>query len=701
MKISILLPFKENYTVNNAGAVSLFVYDTFRLSENKKNINIFGSTNSKNILSKNYINLNVKKSFLKSSNFEYVKNFINNKNFRFTKILEIHNRPSYIQFIKKHYKEKILLYLHNDPLSMSGSKTIVERKFLINNVDMLIFNSVWSKNRFFIGFTNPNIYQKKIAVCYQSTNKVQIDFNKKKKIISFIGKLNSAKGYDIFGNSIIKVLEKYPDWKAYVFGDEKREQHIFKHKNLKILGFKNNKYILNFLKKNSISIICSRWEEPFGRTSLEAASRGCATIISNRGGLPETSKSGIILDTLDSDNLCTKIIELINNPKRLIKYQKLNYNNFYLTNEFVSSKLDSIRKNFFNQNNLIIEKKVLKILHVTNFNYRFDGRLQYNTGRRINNGFVRLGHNVLTVSDRDLVNQYKNITDLKGSRKLNDKLINIYKNFKPDLLVLGHADIVSNDTLYFFKNNGVKICQWFLDPLSKFGPDYLKNKKRIINNHEIIDSTFLTTNPSSLDFKINNSYFIPNPCDESFEFLENYNRDCQYDLFFAMSHGVHRGQLKKGKKDNREKFINELVKKNNHIIFDLYGLNDIQPIWGNDFINKISNSSMGLNLSRGIPIKYYSSDRIAQLMGNGLLTFIDEKTHYGDFFTKDELITYKDLDDLSYKLNKFKKDKKQRIKIAKNGKKKYFRNFNSTIIANYIINKTLDKKIKNKLIWQK
>ena len=182
MKISILLPFKENYTVNNAGAVSLFVYDTFRLSENKKNINIFGSTNSKNILSKNYINLNVKKSFLKSSNFEYVKNFINNKNFRFTKILEIHNRPSYIQFIKKHYKEKILLYLHNDPLSMSGSKTIVERKFLINNVDMLIFNSVWSKNRFFIGFTNPNIYQKKIAICYQSTNKVQIDFNKKKKL---------------------------------------------------------------------------------------------------------------------------------------------------------------------------------------------------------------------------------------------------------------------------------------------------------------------------------------------------------------------------------------------------------------------------------------------------------------------------------------------------------------------------------------
>ena len=45
---------------------------------------------------------------------------------------------------------------------------------------------------------------------------------------------------------------------------------------------------------------------------------------------------------------------------------------------------------------------------------------------------------------------------------------------------------------------------------------------------------------------------------------------------------------------------------------------------GRSIFTKISNSYMGLNLSRGKPIKYYSSDRIAQLVGNGLLTFIDE-----------------------------------------------------------------------------
>ena len=104
-----------------------------------------------------------------------------------------------------------------------------------------------------------------------------------------------------------------------------------------------------------------------------------------------------------------------------------------------------------------------------------------------------------------------------------------------------------------------------------------------------------------------------------------------------MSHGVHRGELKKGKYDKREKFINDLMKKNKQIDFDTYGMNHIQPIWGDEFLEKISNCSMGLNLSRGKPIKYYSSDRIAQLMGNGLLTFIDQKTKFNDFFSKMKL----------------------------------------------------------------
>ena len=47
MKISILLPYKENFSPIYPGAVSLFVRDTVRLSKYRKNITIYGNTDLK------------------------------------------------------------------------------------------------------------------------------------------------------------------------------------------------------------------------------------------------------------------------------------------------------------------------------------------------------------------------------------------------------------------------------------------------------------------------------------------------------------------------------------------------------------------------------------------------------------------------------------------------------------------------------
>ena len=77
---------------------------------------------------------------------------------------------------------------------------------------------------------------------------------------------------------------------------------------------------------------------------------------------------------------------------------------------------------------------------------------------------------------------------------------------------------------------------------------------------------------------------------------------------------------------------------------------------------------------------------------------IDHKTDMGKFFNKNEIILYKNLSDLSEKIIKYSDDHKLRSKIAKNGKKKYFKYFNSTIVAEYIINKTFE--IKKKYYWE-
>ena len=695
MKISILLPYKENFSPLYPGAVSLFINSMNKLSIYRNKITVYGSTDLKEKFSSNYVNIELRKSFLKSQTRDYVNKFVELHKDQKTDIIEIHNRPNYIEFLKSLNTKKVL-YFHNDPISMIGSKTPLERKDLIRSCAKIIFNSEWSKKQFLKKLDKFYHKSEKLEVIHQSINKEKVNINKKEKLITFVGKLNSAKGYDLFGKSILKILDKHRDWKSIVIGDEPREKLIFKHKNLKVLGFQNHSKVLGIFKKTNIAVACSRWEEPFGRTSLEASSRGCAVIVSNRGGLPETITNGIIVRNLSSKNLYNSIDKLIRNKKQRITLQKSSLKNFYLTDEFICKKIDNYREKLvklkLNFNGSLSLKK-LKILHVTNFNERHNGRLFYNTGKRINNGLIRLNHSVLEFSDRDIVSYYRSLNDINGSKRLNKKLIEVISNYVPDIIILGHADLIKKETLNFIKKNypDIKIAQWFLD---RMDTQWIANKKRFLDKIDMMDASFCTTEPKSLNlpskFKV---FYIPNPVDESFEKLENYkNKNFNNDVFFAMSHGVHRGVLKKGKFDQRENFINKLISVTPNIRFDLYGMNGVQPVWADNYLYAISQSKIGLNLSQGKPAQFYSSDRFAQLIGNGLLVMVDEKTKIGNFFKKDEIILYKNVNDLSSKIIKYSNDNKLRCKIAKKGRDKYFKYFNSTIVADFIINKTIGTK---------
>ena len=90
MKISILLPFKENYSPNYAGAVSLFVKDTINKSKYKDSMHVFGNTSYKKFLSKNYTNIQFKKKLFSSTNKLYVENFI--------KVFVINSRACFISW---------------------------------------------------------------------------------------------------------------------------------------------------------------------------------------------------------------------------------------------------------------------------------------------------------------------------------------------------------------------------------------------------------------------------------------------------------------------------------------------------------------------------------------------------------------------------------------------------------------------------
>ena len=182
MNISILLPYKENFSSEYAGAVSIFIKDTVLESKYKNQTTVYGLTKFRQDFLKKYINLSLgNKSIFHSSSNLYVENFIKNKKVCDSDIIEIHNRPNYVKKILSIKKPKKILFFHNDPLNMNGAKSIKERLYLINNLDKILFNSEWCKNRFIENL--PKIFHKidKLDVVYQSINKVKIDITKKKK----------------------------------------------------------------------------------------------------------------------------------------------------------------------------------------------------------------------------------------------------------------------------------------------------------------------------------------------------------------------------------------------------------------------------------------------------------------------------------------------------------------------------------------
>ena len=342
--------------------------------------------------------------------------------------------------------------------------------------------------------------------------------------------------------------------------------------------------------------------------------------------------------------------------------------------------------------------KNIKILHITDLHLRHNGRLFYSTGKKINNGLILNGYNVLNISDRDSTNQKKNIFDIGSKKYLFNLLIQNIENFRPDMILFGHVDRIDYENFLKIKEkySSIRFAQWFLDPLIKKGPDYEKNKNRFFLKYQFCDANFVTTAVDVLDFADEKkTFFIPNPIDPSIDIYKNFEEKKTLDIFIALSHGQHRGILKKNFIDDRIKFINKLTRK---VTYNIFGYKK-NPVWGQAFFDELNKCSMGINLSRGEPIKHYSSDRISSLLGNGMLTFIHEKYDFHDFFNKNEIVFYKNIKDLNNKILYFKKNPNLLKRIAKNGHKKSHKIFNNKLIADFIVRKTMNIKIKSNISW--
>ena len=658
---AILLPYKEIYSSNFSGAASIWVKDYLKKSSLKKKTLVYGYLDKKlKPLTDNFRNLLIKRTIFSKSK-KYAENFLSECKKRNFDIIEIHNRAETLNYlIDNNVQSKLIFVFHNNPQEIRGSKLVKQRLNILEKIDKIFFVSKWTLDKFFEGL--PFKSRNNCEIIYPSIEPIKVFNKNKKKQIIFAGKLNSSKGYDLFGNTVIKILNNHKDWNAVVVGNEPREKFSFKHPRLKIYPWLPHKSVLKLYDESSISVVPSKWEEPFGRTAMESAAYGCATITSNRGGLPETfNNHDLTIDNLTVKDLMKAISSLIKNKKKLVSIQRKNFSNVVHKLDDQVNFIDSIK---FNLNKKFNTLKNLgpKILHISNFNEKNNHRLfNISIASKLTNGFIRNNCDVINFS-------YRNFSNKKIFSNVDSAIQDISNNYKPDMVLLGHNNILSRDTLEKLNSNRIKISLWYEDHVANQGPNWKNNLTLIEKNNDLIDQYFITTHPDVIKTKINKNklFFMPIPVDRNIETLNIYKNKHRYkDLFFALSHGVNYGSLRSSSRDERETFVRKLQDIGKNIKFHFLGLNYEQPKWNFDFYKEMMICKMSLNLSRGTPLKYATSNRLASYMGNGILTFIDKKTRYHDFFNRNEMCFYESVDDLRDQILDLRDNDKKKIKLEK------------------------------------
>jgi hypothetical protein len=337
----------------------------------------------------------------------------------------------------------------------------------------------------------------------------------------------------------------------------------------------------------------------------------------------------------------------------------------------------------------------MRVIVVDGFQMRRFGRERVATSVKLVNGLIRGNHRVLTFSDRDVaaLESKLGLRDL-GRRGANRRLLETCEAWRPDFIILGHCDIIRNDTISAIRGlvPDVRIAYRNVDP-----PFDAENIRKVQHRRGVVDAIFMTTGGEWLRrFAVPGApaSFIPNPTDPAVEYFDVSQKpaaDLPIDLLFC---GVGNTS------DERVPVVGRLHEElRGTLNFHSYGMYGRKAIWGYEYDKVLGRAKMGLNLNRVEGHYLYSSARISQLMGNGLLTFLDRRGGYERFFGDNRAVLFLGTDELLARIRHFHHDDGHRMAVAASGRDYYQTHFCGQRVAQFMIETTFDLPHSADYVW--
>ena len=327
-----------------------------------------------------------------------------------------------------------------------------------------------------------------------------------------------------------------------------------------------------------------------------------------------------------------------------------------------------------------------RIFHLAGFDLTSYTLSFYSCDRKISDGLIRNNNIVKEFSYNDMIRmnslvKSRNYFKKKGHEILYDSI----KKFDPHIIFLGHVNL-TKEVIKNIKSISprAKILAWYVDP-----PEIHRMKRyKILEPY--IDVLFLTSGGQTLK-NLRNEFqnvpklaFFPNPTDEAVDNYHAYkNQKFDYDVMYCGSDSRYK---------DRRSFLEEVIRLTPDLNWFIAGSLGKPKVFGSKYYRILKSTKFGINISKFTPNNFdlYSSDRISQLTGNGLLTFNQSFPNISKLFTKDEIVVFNNANDLAELLNYYHFNQEEAFNIAKRGRARAHLSYSSTRIAKYMLETIYD-----------
>ncbi len=318
-RIAIVLPRRERFSLSRFGAVALTVDDYVRHSAFRGETAILGLA-VEDPRSTAFHAVTPKDTFWRRRTLGFAEGCAAYLAPEPPRHIDVHNRVEIFDRLARRFpKAAVSLWLHNDPQQMRGATRVRERRQILARARFVFCVSDWVRGRFLEGIAQES-ERVVLLPCAIDAMAEAARAAAKEPLIVFVGRVIGEKGALIFAEALAQALPALPGWQAMLIGPARADSSYARRvaAALAPLGsrvircdFAPHDEVMATFRRAAIAALPSTWDEPFGRTALEAMAAGAAVIASRRGGLPEiVGDAGLILDQPTPASLSSALIDL-------------------------------------------------------------------------------------------------------------------------------------------------------------------------------------------------------------------------------------------------------------------------------------------------------------------------------------------------------------------------------------------------------